>query len=326
MDGNIGINNLDKKILYELSQNCRKTDSKIGKKLRRSKQVIRYRIRRLEEEGFIQSYSALIDFRALGFDGVRIYLKFRNISPVKEEEIYNKMKEDDLFLWTVNLEGDVDIGFYAWIKDISNFYDRWEKFFGTYRKYILRQELYLSKSMVHYPVKILTSEKSQTVLEVGGVKEETNVDKKDYEILKILSRHANSSLVDIASSVGISAKLVSYRIKQLEKKKVILAYNAIIDEKKLGYKMYKVDFYLLNHTRLEEMYEFARTHLNIKNLMKTIGGPDYEIEVLVKDVIELRKLIDEIMEKFSDVVDYWRYNRFVKTIKQVYFPIGFEEG
>jgi len=86
--------------------------------------------------------------------------------------------------------------------------------------------------------------------------------------------------------------------------------------------MYKIDFYLFNHSKLNEMYEFAKEHTNIKNVMKTVGGPDFEIEVLVKDVIELRKLIDEIRDKFSKVIDYWRYNRFVKTIKQVYLPIN----
>lgn len=85
--------------------------------------------------------------------------------------------------------------------------------------------------------------------------------------------------------------------------------------------MFKIDFYLFNHSRLNEMYEFARQHTNIKNVMKTISEPDFEIEVLVKDIIELRKIIDEIREKFSEVIDYWRYNRFVKTIKQVYLPI-----
>ena len=69
------------------------------------------------------------------------------------------------------------------------------------------------------------------------------------------------------------------------------------------------------------MYEFAKQHPNIKNVIRTIGGPDFEIEVWVKDVANLRRLIDELREKYSEVIDYWRYNRFVKTIKQVYLPI-----
>ena len=85
--------------------------------------------------------------------------------------------------------------------------------------------------------------------------------------------------------------------------------------------MYKVDFYLFNQSKIKEMYEYAKQHPNIKNIMKTIGGPDFEIEVLVQDINQLKSIIDDIRTKFSEVIDYWRYNRFVKTIKQVYLPI-----
>ena len=65
------------------------------------------------------------------------------------------MKKNDLFLWTVNLEGDIDIAFYVWVKNVERFYEKWEKFFELYRQYILRQEFYLSINMIHYPMKIL---------------------------------------------------------------------------------------------------------------------------------------------------------------------------
>ncbi|RLE38531.1 hypothetical protein DRJ17_03760 [Candidatus Woesearchaeota archaeon] len=315
------LDKLDRDILYELSYNCRQPDSIIAKKLRKSKQVIRYRIRRLERDGIISAYNALIDFRVLGFSSIRIYFKLRNIDPTKEQEMYNEMRKNDLFLWTVNLEDDVDIAFYVWVKEIDKFYEKWEEFFLKYRKYIHRQEIYLSINMIHYPMKIFKKPGFVEVWDVGKNKNRVKIDKTDLAILKILSRYANKSIVEIARDVGISAKLAAYRIKQLEKKEIILAYNAIIDEKRIGYKMYKVDFYLFDHSKLTEMYEFARQHPNIKNLMKTIGGPDYEIEVLVKNVEELRNIINEIRSKFSDVIDYWRYNRFVETIKQVYLPI-----
>lgn len=321
MEDNIKLDRLDKEILYELSYNCRQADSVIAKKLRTSKQVVRYRIKKLEEKKIISAYNSLIDFRVLGFNSIRVYFKLRNISPEKEKEMYEYMKQDDLFLWTVNMEGDVDIAFYVWVKDIGQFYKKWEKFFNLYRQYILRQEVYLSINMIHYPMKILKSSKIIEEWDVGGSNVVVEIDKTDFKILKILSRDANKSIVDISYDVGISAKLAAYRIKQLEKKNIILSHNAIIDETKIGYNMYKIDFYLFNHSRLNEMYDLAKKHTNIKNVMKTVGGPDFEIEVLVKDVIELRKLIDEIRAEFSTVIDYWRYNRVVKTIKQVYLPI-----
>jgi len=315
------LDKLNKSLLFELSENCRQADSVIAKKLKTSKQVIRYRIQKLEEEEYITSYNALIDFRTLGYNSVRPYFKLRNCSPQIEKELFDYMKEDDLFLWTVNLEGDIDVAFYVWIKELDLFYEKWEKFIDKYRQYIHTQELYLSVEMVHYPLKILQVPKCIEEKNIGKNKNRFSVDKLDLKILKILSRKANESLVTIGQAVGCSAKLVSYRIKQLEKKKIILGYNAIIDEKKLGYSMYKVDFYLFNHSKIHEMNEFAKNNPNIKNLMKTIGGPDYELEILVRSVEELRSIIDEIRTKFSEVIDYWRYNRFVKTIKQVYLPI-----
>ncbi len=320
----IKLDKLDKDILFELSSNCRQPDSTIAKKLRKSKQVVRYRIKKLEQEGIISAYNALIDFRVLDFNSIRIYFKLRNISPEKEQEMYEHIRKNDLFLWTVNLEGDIDIAFYVWVKDIERFYKNWEKFFELYRQYIFRQEFYLSINMIHYPMKILKKPRIIKEWNIGENKGKIKINEIDLKILKLLSRSANKSIIDIANQAGISAKATAYRIKQLEKKKIILAYNAIIDETKIGYHMFKVDFYLFNHSRLKEMYEFAKQHANIKNVMKTIGGPDFEIEVLVKDIIELRKLIDEIRSKFSNVIDFWRYNRFVKTIKQVYLPIEIE--
>jgi len=315
------IDKVDRDLLFELSNDCRQTDSAIGRKLGKSKQVILYRRKRLEREGVITAYNALIDFRALGFDSVRIYFKLRNISPEKEQEMYAAMRENDLFLWTVNLEGDIDIAFYVWVKEIGDFFEKWETFFSAYRHYIHKQEFYISINMIHFPMKILKAGAPLEEWNIGKNKSRIAIDATDLAILKILSRDANKALVDIAAQTKLGAKAVAYRIRELEKRKAILAYNAIIDEEKIGYHMYKVDFFLFDHTRLAEMYEYARQHPNIKNLMRTVGGPDYEIEVLVRDANELRSLIEEIRARFSDVIDYWRANRFVKTIKQVYLPI-----
>jgi DNA-binding Lrp family transcriptional regulator len=315
------LSKLDKDILFELSEDCRQSDASIGKKLRRSKQTIRYRIKRLEEQKIITAYNALIDFRVLGLNSIRVYFKLRNISPEKEKEMYEYIRKSDLFLWTVNLEGDVDIAFYVWIKDIDQFYEKWEDFFHLYRQYIHRQEFYISINMIHYPMKILKKPAYIRELNIGENKKRLAIDETDLKILKILSRQANLPATGIAKEASISAKQVIYRIRRLEKEKIILGYNAILDETKLGYSMFKIDFYLFNHSRLKEMYEFAKQHPNIKNVMRTIGGADFEIEVLVRDVAELRGLIEEIREKYSEVIDYWRYNRFVKTIKQVYLPV-----
>ena len=48
------LNLKDKKILTELEMNARITHSELGKKIRLSKQVVKYRIEKLEKEKYIQ--------------------------------------------------------------------------------------------------------------------------------------------------------------------------------------------------------------------------------------------------------------------------------
>ena len=105
------LNNLDKKLLYELNWNARQNHSVLAKKFRVSKQVIAYRIKKLEEAGILKSYHAVIDWRKLGYDAIRVYIKWENITLDKEKEVYELIRRDPLFMWAIRFEGDIDIAF-----------------------------------------------------------------------------------------------------------------------------------------------------------------------------------------------------------------------
>jgi Lrp/AsnC family transcriptional regulator, leucine-responsive regulatory protein len=313
------MDNVDKRILYGLNWNCRQTDSEIGKKHGASKQVIGYRIRNLEKEKVIFGYSTIIDWRKLGFNSVRIYLKWRNITPAKEKEIQEYVRKNPFFMWSIRFEGDIDLAFYVWTKNIIDFDREWNKFLSKYKKYIFKQEIYESVLMVNYPFNFLIGRPNNEEKIIGSGDIE-DFDKKDYEILSELSFNARMSVVDLARKVNLTPKAVMYRIKNLEKKKIILGYSAIINTEQMGYNFYKVDFYLNDLSKIEEMEAFAKSNEKIVYRMKTIGGPDYEIEAVVKNIHELKDLIEEVRSKFSEVIDYYRFHRFDYTIKQVYLP------
>lgn len=309
----------DLKLLFELNWNCRQTHTALGKKLRISKQVVSYRISQLEKKEIIKSYHALIDWRRLGYNAVRVYLKWHNIVSEIEEQIYKKMKDNPFFMWTVKFEGEMDIGFYLWVKSVPEFSEKWFYFLAKYRKYILKQEIYESVNMVHYPMKPLI-EKYEAEEKIIGNKGAVNYDKTDYEILKAVTENGQMPIVEIAKKIRLTPKAAFYRLKNLEKNGIILGYNALIDTNKLGYRFYKIDFYLNDMSRIKEMFEFAKQHKHIVYRMRTIGGPDFEIEVMIKDVIDMKKLIDEIREKYSSFIEFYRFHRFEYTIKQVYLP------
>ena len=315
------IDTIDKKLLFELNLNCRKSNTELGKKLRISKQVVNYRINQLEKKEILRSYHALIDWRKLGFNAIRIYIKWQNISPEKEKEIYEVIRRDPFFMWTVKFQGEIDIAFYIWVESIPKFADKWFSFLKKYGEYIAKEEIYESVRMVHYPMKPL-SEAKTTSEKIIGDGEKESYDDKDYRILQELTKNARTSIIDILSKIKLTPKAIISRIKKLEKNGIILGYNALINIDKLGYKFYKVDFYLNNLSKIDKMNEFAKLNKSIVYRMRTIGGPDFEIEAMVKNSTELKELIMKIRKAFPDTIKNYRILEFEKTIKQVYLPGG----
>ena len=77
----------DRKILYELDLNCRQSNAQIGKKVGLGRDVVAYRIRRMQEEGVIKAFWTAIDTFRLGYNVYRIYINFDYLitSDIKKE-------------------------------------------------------------------------------------------------------------------------------------------------------------------------------------------------------------------------------------------------
>ena len=87
---------------------------------------------------------------------MRIYVRWKNITLEQENEVYEYIKKDPLFMWSVKFEGDVDIGFYVWIKDIPLFAKQWQNFLKKYKHFIQKYEIYESIQMINYPIKYIS--------------------------------------------------------------------------------------------------------------------------------------------------------------------------
>lgn len=92
------------------------------------------------------------------------------------------------------------------------------------------------------------------------------------KLLKLLSTNARISLVDLSQKLKLTSKSISYRIKQLTKKEVILGYRAILNLNSINYHYYKVDLNLENLDKIGELRGFVQYHPNITFSERTIGG------------------------------------------------------
>src|SRR5512136_1843915 len=90
----------DHKILYHLFLNSRQSLSSIAKKVGLQKSVVEYRIRRLQTNGIIKNFNAMVDVFKLGYSVCRLYIVLQFTSPDKEKEIINHFVSHNN-TWTV---------------------------------------------------------------------------------------------------------------------------------------------------------------------------------------------------------------------------------
>lgn len=316
------IDKLNRKIIYELGQNARQSLSALAASTGTSKQVADYRIKRLLNLGIIKGFWTVIDQSRLGYFSFRVYLKLRNISLSKQQEMLHHLQHHKDIWWLVTIDGGWDIDFVVLVKDVFHYYKIWEEFTNRFMRYIYQHETVVYSHIQEFPKSyLLGKENKLSGIIISSQREELELDKTDLKLLQLLSTDARIEIIRLAKEVKADVRTVMKRIKRLTEKRIIIGYSAIIDLNKLGYRHYKILFYLFNTSRLEEMRAFAMTHQNIIFLNKTIGGADFELEFHVKDIEEFLKVLGRFKEVFYEEIDHYYYFRIIEQYKMIYYPL-----
>ena len=320
----IKLDKKDWKILYELDTDSRQPYNKIAKKIGLSKDSVVYRIKNLQKEGIINQFHTITDAGKLGFISFRLYLKLQNCTPEKEQEIIDYFKNRKIVTWLVSIDGEYDIGMWILAKTVKEMNELWKEFLEKYTNFIDKRWLTIFTKVSYFP-RAYFLDKKQNFDEYVFITEpvEPDIDEKDIEILKLLAPDSRISILDISKKLSLTPKTVSLRIKELEKKKVIIGYRTLFDLEKLGYQYFKLHFNLHNSTSEKEkkFRAYVRQHPNVVYDNEVLGGDDFEIEVQVKTPEELRKIVDDIKKQFSGVIKNYKHMQFYKEHKFLFFPV-----
>lgn len=289
----------DRKLLYELDKNSRASNSEIGKKIRMNKNTVNYNIKKLEKEEVILGYYAVIDNSKLGYFSFRSYLKFFNTTPEKEQEIINWLIKDKRVGVVAKIETIYDFVFFIWVKNVYEFDKFWFEFKKKFRKYVWNERVDVFPSVYTFKRKYLIDKKEHEDYEFIGENKIVEHDELDLRILRLLAKNARTPLIDISGKLKTPERTVAFRIKKLEKKKVIQGYRVNLDIAKIGYEYFKINIILNNFENYDKLFEFANMHQNIIYYDKTLQDYDFEIDVEVENRKKLLELIAEIKSKFN---------------------------
>lgn len=317
----VKIDEIDRKILFALDQDARQSVNEIAKKLGMKRDTVAYRIRRLEEEQVIRGYYAVIDYAKLGYQFVRLYFRFQNAALAMEEEMIQYLTSMEGGMVVYRTEGDWDVAVGFLVHSLEEFDAGYRSFQARYRKFINTQDIAVFLEYVHYYRNYLIAPQAAdyTLLSTGR-SVSTPFDDTDIKILQCIAGHANISLLALAQELNMTAMAIRYRIAQLEKKRIILGYRALIDTAKIGYAYYKVDLEIEDISKLPQLRQWACQHPNIIYEDRTIGGSDFEFDAELPSHEAFYALIDEIKQRFPGILRSYRYYRAREIYKYRYFP------
>tara|TARA_Y100000310_G_scaffold244810_1_gene249692 strand:- start:283 stop:1248 length:966 start_codon:yes stop_codon:yes gene_type:complete len=312
----------DRKILYQLDLNARQSYSQIAKKVRLSKEVVQYRVKKLQDRGLIKYFMTVIDSNKLGYILFRCFVKCQNLDLKKEKEIIDFLKPR--VGWVVNIRGKWDFNIAVWKKDIHEFMIFWHEFYTKFSDVIIDYTSNpIPKMWLYRRGWLLHKEKDTSEYDIwGGQSQKNDIDEIDRKILSLIVANARMPSIEMAKKLHVTEGTIRQRLKKLEKNKVILRYVAFLDTAKFGMHYIKLHFHTknINEKKLRVIREFAHLHPNILYGNDSVGGHFLEFDLNVESHEKLYKIIDQFREQFADVIRDYEFVEYVKEHKFEYIP------
>jgi Lrp/AsnC family transcriptional regulator, leucine-responsive regulatory protein len=319
------IDSIDKKILYHLYINSRQSYSQIGKKVGLHRNHVIYRINNLVKKGIIKNFYTFINSNRLDYTGYRLYISYQNITRQKENEIIDFCVKNKNTWWVIS--GDIhqnqNLALLLWIKTIDELHIFMDQLFTKYRYYINTHILAVYQQLIEYEHTFLidnVKKDDRINFQVTSDGNTFEIDKYDKQILKIISNSARIPTVEISKKIGLTALTISRRIKKMEKNKIIQGYKINIDYTKIGYILGKVNINLLDYKKRKYITKYIASNPNLKYIAKSLGYVDLELGFLVENIEQFDKIIEDILNNFSESIK--EYNTLIgwKNHKIIYLP------
>ncbi len=310
------------KILAELDKDARQSNNQIGKRVGLSKEVVKYRIDKMIEQGVILRFHTVVNYFRLGIMKFKLYLRLTNASKEKIEEIakyFHKHKETE---WVVITTGrwDIIVGFL--VPNVNEFDDEVQIVLNKYSRYIQEKAVTTTLYLVHHERAFLKSTNASSVVYHTTKDKQEKIEDIDREIIKILANNARMPITDIAERLKTTPRTVQYRIKQLEKKKIFLAYKVHLNPRAMNRIFCKAIIYMANITH-EKLKKFIDSVSSIPEAVwpqKVMGTWDFEIDCEVNNYDEFQNIILNLKEKFPDAIRNHEFCIVSKEFKLDLYP------
>jgi DNA-binding Lrp family transcriptional regulator len=313
----------DHKLLYYLILDSRQSLSSIAKKIGLQKNVVEYRIKRLQTKGIIKNFHAMVDVFKLGFSVYRLNIVLQYTSPDKEKEIVTHFVNHDNTWSIASTKGRYDLIITILVKSPNDFYAFYEETLRHYRyffKEIFFSQLYESFGYKHSPLLTEPTASHERAYEYRDNGQLVNIDLVDYKILQLLAKNTRINSVTIASQLNVSTVTIHSRIKKLNKLGVIQRYSITVDINKLGLREFIVNLSLRDYNKKNQLITYLSDNPFLREIHKTIGGCDLEITLYATNFEHFYHVMEDLRKKFPEDIANYDYLYVTEVFKSNVLP------
>lgn len=301
----------DRKILYQLDLDSRQPLTQIGKKVGLKKDVVSYRIKRLQEEGIIKNFWTLIDSYKLGYIVFRFYLVYQYVNQDIKNKIIKYLIQDKHTFVINSYIGRYDLGVFLWIRDMNDFYNFWEKLLDAFGDYFAEKLFSLYVNWYTYRNSFLLldnyNKSDRLDYEITGGRKSVKIDEFDYKLLNEISENARIPLIELSDKLACTPQTVNYRLKNLMKSGLIQGFRVGIDISKFGLKQFKADILLKEHNQRKHIINYIKYNPYLVFIGTSAGVADLELEFAFENSDKLHQIIEEISSKFPNAIRKYDY-------------------
>lgn len=305
----------DRKILKLLIENSRYSVTSIAKAVRLSKDSVRNRIRKMEEQQIFPGYSVLFNPQGFGYTVNHLLLKLKSLDDERATISRLTSHKNVTFVSSHNGSFDLQVIFHAKdifqkeqiIRQILSYMGNKVKDF-RYVEHVKDYNFSFLFGDVDVKIEMERKNDSSFAKQLQDVKGflGAEFDDTDKRIMRQLSLNSRQSLTQIGKEVGMTSEGVKKRISSIIRKGVIAEFTLFPDYMKFGYLQYMLLFKIDNLPG--EVEKKLKTFLQTRNVLyaaRFIGAYNLFVYLLAKDPVDFSNNQKELKSILDDhVIQY----------------------
>jgi len=318
-----GLLQTDRKILAELMINSRQPLSRLAAKARVSKQNAASRISRMAGTGGINAFIALIDAKKIGYITYCLNFRLKPISKNKEKAIIGDiLKAGVVSLFRCEGEWNLIVGVVS--ENIDELAKKSMQIHYILRGLVLATQwaAQLDATTLLPPGIAQSADGFKSMATIGRSKGLERIDGKDRILLSAISTNARASYARLSKMAGFPPETVRYRLRALEKRKIICGYTVSLGTELEGFHHYRIfiDLNVPTEENVRRVFSFLANLKQSRRIVRLMSEFELMYDIRVSGEKEAGEIMESVNRRFYKIISTQVSLRILKEYRFAYFP------